>query len=170
VRLSGWGAERSEDSPDGGYAHGACWIVGAAIGTIAEVGYARASLARIAARAGISRGLISYHFAGKDDLIKQVFHDIRAEGIACIQPRILAETTASGMLRAYILSDLAFMREHRNHMVAIVEIARNGITADGQFRFSDDAGMGRSRRGVSRNATARRSPWTSSASPCAQAW
>jgi Bacterial regulatory proteins, tetR family len=35
-------------------------IVAAAIDTIAEVGYARASFARIAARAGISPGLISY--------------------------------------------------------------------------------------------------------------
>jgi AcrR family transcriptional regulator len=121
-------------------------IVGAAIDTIAEGGYARASLARIAARARISRGLISYHFTGKDDLIKQVVHDVRAEGIAYIQPRVLAEPTASGMLRAYILSNLAFMREHRNHMVAIVDIARNGITADGQYRFSDDAGMDRAER------------------------
>ena len=47
-------------------------IVAAAIDTIAEVGYARASLVRIASRIGISRGLISYHFAGKDELIKEV--------------------------------------------------------------------------------------------------
>jgi hypothetical protein len=31
------------------------------------------------------------------------------------------------------------MREHRNHMVAIVEIARGGLTADGQQRFYGDA-------------------------------
>jgi hypothetical protein len=42
-------------------------------------------------------------------------------------------------LRAYIESNLAFMREHRNHMVAIVEIARGGLTADGQQRFYGDA-------------------------------
>jgi hypothetical protein len=35
------------------------------------------------------------------------------------------------MLRAYIESNLAFMREHRNYMVAVVEILRNGaFTAD----------------------------------------
>ena len=43
-------------------------IVAAAIDTIADVGYAQASFARIAERLGISRGLISYHFTGKDEI------------------------------------------------------------------------------------------------------
>jgi AcrR family transcriptional regulator len=115
-------------------------IVQAAIDVIAEVGYARASLARIGARIGISKGLIGYHFAGKDDLIKQVALEILEQGKAYMRPRILAEaSTGSGFLRAYIESNLAFMREHRNHMVAIVEIARGGLTADGQQRFYGDA-------------------------------
>jgi AcrR family transcriptional regulator len=121
-------------------------IVAAAIDTIAEVGYSRASLARIAARAGISRGLISYHFAGKDDLITQVVHDVVAKGRGYIEPRIRAETTGPGLVEAYILANLSFMREHRNHMVATVEIAQNGVTADGQRRFYDDADVGRAER------------------------
>ena len=114
-------------------------IVAAAIDTIAEVGYARASLARIAARLGISRGLISYHFAGKDDLIKQVVTEVIEQGKAYMRPRILAESPGSGILRAYIESNLAFMREHRNHLIAIVQIARNAVTLDGQLRFYGDA-------------------------------
>ena len=107
-------------------------IVGAAIDTIAEVGYAQASLARIAARIGISKGVISYHFAGKDDLIKQVVIDVVEAGRAyIILPRVFAEPTGPARLRAYIESNLAFMREHRNYMVAIVEILRNGaLTTD----------------------------------------
>jgi AcrR family transcriptional regulator len=115
-------------------------IVEAAIETIAEVGFARASLARIGERIGISKGLIGYHFAGKDDLITQVVLEILEQGKAYMRPRILAQAaTGPGFLRAYIESNLAFMREHRNHMVAIVEIARGGITADGQQRFYGDA-------------------------------
>ena len=39
------------------------------------------------------------------------------------------------MLRAYIESNLEFIREHRNYMVAVVEILRNGaLTADGRRR------------------------------------
>ncbi len=101
-------------------------IVGAAIDTIAEVGYGQASLARIAARVGISKGVISYHFAGKDDLIKQVVIDVVEAGRAYILPRVFVESSGPAMLRAYIESNLAFMREHRNYMVAVVEILRNG--------------------------------------------
>ena len=108
-------------------------IVGAAIDTIAEVGYAQASLARIAARIGISKGVISYHFAGKDDLIRQVVIDVVEAGRAYILPRVFAESTGPAMLRAYIESNLAFMREHRNYMVAVVEILRNGA-------FTTDSG------------------------------
>ncbi|MGA2531348.1 MAG: TetR/AcrR family transcriptional regulator [Acidimicrobiales bacterium] len=109
-------------------------IVGAAIDTIAEVGYGQASLARIAARIGISKGVISYHFASKDDLIKQVVIDVVEAGRAYILPRVFAEPTGPAMLRAYIESNLAFMREHRNYMVAVVEILRNGAftTVGGQ--------------------------------------
>jgi len=115
-------------------------IVESAIDTIADVGFARASLARIGERIGISKGLIGYHFDGKDDLIKEVVFEILEQGKAYMRPRILAEaSTGPGFLRAYIESNLAFMREHRNHMVAIVEIARGGITADGKQRFYSDA-------------------------------
>jgi len=111
-------------------------IVAAAIDTIAEVGYAQASLARIAERIDISKGVISYHFAGKDDLIRLVAIEIVEAARAYIIPRVLAESTGHATLRAYIESHLAFMREHRNYMVAIVEIVRNGgLTTGEQRRF-----------------------------------
>jgi AcrR family transcriptional regulator len=111
-------------------------IAAAAIDTIAEVGYAGASFARIAERLGISRGLISYHFAGKDDLIKEVVHEAAEQAKAYIGPRILAESTGSATLRAYIESNLAFMRDHRNNVIAMVEIARS---AEGRRIFYGDA-------------------------------
>ena len=80
---------------------------GGAIDTIAEVGYAGASFARIAERLGISRGLISYHFAGKDDLIKQVVHEVVQQGMAYMRPRILAHQPARPCSGAYIESNLA---------------------------------------------------------------
>jgi AcrR family transcriptional regulator len=111
-------------------------IVAAAIDTIAETGYAGASFARIAERLGISRGLISYHFAGKDDLIKQVVRDVVEKGIAYMRPRIMAGTTGPGMLRAYIESNLAYMRENRKDLIAVLEIARS---ADGRRLFYNDS-------------------------------
>jgi AcrR family transcriptional regulator len=110
-------------------------IVTAAIDTIADAGYAAASFARIAERARISRGLISYHFADKDDLMKEVVHQAAEEAKAYIRPRILAESTGPKMIRAYIGSNLAFMRDHRNNVIAMIEIARS---TDGQRIFYRD--------------------------------
>ncbi len=115
-------------------------IIEAAIDTIAEVGFGRASLARIGERVGISKGLIGYHFAGKDDLIEQVVFEVLEQGKAYMRPRIVdAMETGCGFLRAYIESNLGFMREQRNSMVAVVEIERSGLTADGQERFHGHA-------------------------------
>jgi AcrR family transcriptional regulator len=106
-------------------------IVECAIDTIAEVGYAKASMERIAKRAGISRSLISYHFAGKDELIAQVLVTVYADGGAFMGPRIEAERSAAGQLRAYIQSNLDYMRAHPNRMVAVVEIVTGGALGEG---------------------------------------
>jgi TetR/AcrR family fatty acid metabolism transcriptional regulator len=106
-------------------------ILAAAIDTIAELGYGQASLARIAETAGTSKGVIIYHFGGKDELIRELVAEVVARGVAYMEPQIDAEPTGAGKLRAYIESNLAFMRENRNHMVAIVEIVLNARAADG---------------------------------------
>ena len=119
-------------------------IMAAAIDTIAELGYGQASLARIAETAGTSKGVIIYHFGGKDELIRELVAELVARGVAYMEPQVDAEPTGAGKLRAYIESNLAFMRENRNHMVAIVEIALNARAADGSrlYDFSvQDAGV-----------------------------
>ncbi|MGA2928750.1 MAG: TetR/AcrR family transcriptional regulator [Solirubrobacteraceae bacterium] len=102
-------------------------IVDAAIETLAEVGYANASLARIAARLDISKGVISYHFAGKDDLIAEVVSQVLQQARAYMQPRIEAQTTGPEMLRTYIESNLEFIRDNPDQLRAIVEIVRATI-------------------------------------------
>ena len=67
----------------------------AAVETIAELGYAKASFVQIAKRAGLSSpGLISYHFANKDDLISQVVAEVYAAGGAAVAPRSDGATDA----------------------------------------------------------------------------
>ena len=110
-------------------------ILAAAIDTIAALGYGQASLARIAETAGTSKGVIVYHFGGKDELIRELVAEVVARGVAYMEPRIEAEPTGAGKLRAYIESNLAFMRENRNHMVAIVEIVLNARAADGSRHY-----------------------------------
>jgi len=119
-------------------------IVAAAIDTIAELGYGQASLARIAETAGTSKGVIIYHFGGKDELMRELIAEVVARGVAYMEPQIDAEPTGAGKLRAYIESNLAFMGENRNHMVAIFEIALNARAADGSRLYDvsvQDAGV-----------------------------
>ncbi len=110
-------------------------IIAAAIDTIAELGYGQASLARIAERAGTSKGVICYHFAGKDELVRELVADVVAKGQAYMRPVVSAETTGAGRLRSSIEANVAFMREHRNEMITVAEIARNARDADGNRPF-----------------------------------
>jgi AcrR family transcriptional regulator len=110
-------------------------IVEAAIETVAEVGYANASLSRIAVRLGISKGVISYHFAGKDDLTAEIVTQVLQQARAYMQPRIEAQATGPEMLRAYIESNLEFMRDNPAQINAVVEIARAAV-AGGRPAFS----------------------------------
>jgi TetR/AcrR family transcriptional regulator, fatty acid metabolism regulator protein len=107
-------------------------ITAAAIDTIAELGYGQASLARIAETAGTSKGVIIYHFGGKDELVRELVAELSAKGRAYLGPRLEAEATGAGMLRTYIESNLSFVRENRNHVLAVVEIALNARSADGR--------------------------------------
>jgi AcrR family transcriptional regulator len=117
-------------------------IVQAAIDTVAEVGYADASLARIAVRLGISKGVISYHFDGKDDLIAEIVTQVLQQARAYMQPRIEAQTTGPKMLRAYIESNLEFIRDNPNQLRAILEIVRAALAgAKSPFKGNRDAGV-----------------------------
>jgi TetR/AcrR family fatty acid metabolism transcriptional regulator len=119
-------------------------IVAAAIDTIAELGYGQASLARIAETAGTSKGVIIYHFGSKDELVRELVTELSAKGRAYLGPRLEAEPTGAGMLRTYIESNLSFVRENRNHVMAVVQIALNARSADGSalYDFSiRDAGV-----------------------------
>jgi AcrR family transcriptional regulator len=112
-------------------------IVEAAIATVADVGYANASLSRIALRLGISKGVISYHFAGKDDLIAEIVRQVLQRARAYMQPRIEAQTTGPETLRAYIESNLEFMRDNPDQLSAVVEIVRATI-AGAKSPFTGD--------------------------------
>ena len=102
-------------------------IVQAAIETIAELGYARASFAQIAKRAGLSStGLISYHFAGKDELIEQVVNTIYGEMGQFMAGRMDHQSSAADALRTYIQANAAFIGTHRTQMKAFLDIFLHG--------------------------------------------
>jgi AcrR family transcriptional regulator len=53
-------------------------VVAAAIDAFADLGYAAASLARIAEYAGTSKGVVTYHFEGREDLVRAVYAEVLA--------------------------------------------------------------------------------------------
>ncbi|MEU3711963.1 TetR/AcrR family transcriptional regulator [Streptomyces catenulae] len=115
-------------------------IVAAAIDTIAELGYAKASFARITERAGLSSPrMISYHFADKDDLMHQVVREVFTAGAEFIGARMAAEETVAGRLRAYLEANLRFLRDHPREMLALTEIGPHARDADGAAYTSRSA-------------------------------
>lgn len=96
-----------------------------AIAALAEEGYARASLARIAERAGVSKSVIVYHFGGKEELLGQVAAEVFKVAYEVVHPRVAAEPTAAGRLRAYLEARVGFLTTHRDHMLALFEIWMN---------------------------------------------
>ncbi|WP_406480183.1 TetR/AcrR family transcriptional regulator [Streptomyces platensis] len=114
-------------------------IVAAAIEVIAEAGYHRASFAKIAERAGLSStGMISYHFDGRDDLMREVVTDVMRLAEGYLRPRIEAHESYAARLRASIEGNLDLFAEYPNHLAAIVEILANLRGGDpGMVAFLD---------------------------------
>lgn len=107
-------------------------IIAAAIWVLAHEGYASASLARIARQAGISKSVISYHFANKNEMFKAVFdHVVNAAG-AYMTPFLKQAGDPAGQIAAYIRHHMAYMAEHRDELLAIGMIAMNHTDADFQ--------------------------------------
>ncbi|MEW9546953.1 TetR/AcrR family transcriptional regulator [Nonomuraea sp. NPDC050783] len=98
-------------------------IVAATIDTIAELGYNQTSFARIAERAGLSSTrLISYHFAGKDELMAAVLAEVLDQLGRHMAEQVSRAGDARGRLRAYITGLVGFTAAHRDRMRALMEI------------------------------------------------
>jgi AcrR family transcriptional regulator len=114
-------------------------ILAHTVEVIAERGYTGASLNRIAEHIGISKGLISYHFAGKADLLEALVNDVFARGGEYVMERhgdaFGPRGTATEALRAYLEGNLAFIAAHPRDVGAVVEIARNHRDAEGRLVF-----------------------------------
>ncbi len=113
-------------------------IVEAATSTVAEVGYANASLARIAERAGVSKSVISYHFDGKHDLLAQVAGTFFEQAWEHMAPRVEAATTATGRIAAWITSQCEYFAAHRARYLAMTEVVMNHRADDGSRPFIED--------------------------------
>ncbi|MEV0381117.1 TetR/AcrR family transcriptional regulator [Nonomuraea sp. NPDC050643] len=115
-------------------------IVAATIDTLAELGYGQTTFARIAERAGLSSTrLISYHFAGKAELMSTVVSEIYGTMGRFMGERMAGRADARSLLRVYITALVEFIAGHQPQMQALMSIFLNHHDPDDGGR-SYDAG------------------------------
>ena len=112
-------------------------IIECGIAAIAEFGFAKTSLARIAKGAGISTGVILYHFASKEELIREVVVHVYAAGEAFIRPRI-DQSCARRSLHTFIAASVAFIAANPRNVLALMNISDAG-GSDNDPRWFDAA-------------------------------
>ncbi|UFN46425.1 TetR/AcrR family transcriptional regulator [Nocardioides okcheonensis] len=123
-------------------------ILDATIAVVAEEGFARATFARIAERGGLSSTrLISYHFAGKDDLVAALVEHVVAGIGEHVGSRVSAADTARGRLAAYVEGVVSYADTHRAPMSALLQVAMAGAGGSAMDAPSDLSHLERILRG-----------------------
>jgi AcrR family transcriptional regulator len=112
-------------------------IVRAAVETIASIGYAKASFVQIAQRAGISPGLITYHFAKREALMKEVMLTVDASMERALEARVEGSTSYVEALRALIEGFVHYCGEHPDELVAVGQIASASRDAESAREWAD---------------------------------
>ncbi|MCK5940575.1 MAG: TetR/AcrR family transcriptional regulator, partial [Planctomycetes bacterium] len=83
-------------------------LIAAATAEFAEGGYAGSTLEAIAARAGVTKGGLYFHFAGKEELFFAVLDHWREHRRRELQVQVAADGGAAGALRQFLAGYLAF--------------------------------------------------------------
>jgi TetR/AcrR family transcriptional regulator, fatty acid metabolism regulator protein len=100
-------------------------LVECAIDAIVEVGYPRTSVAEVARRAGVSKGVVTYHFPAKDDLVQAVIADVIAEMAQYVEPRLQAADPLQypeRFIAAYLTTWSGYIQTHGREVLALVRI------------------------------------------------
>jgi AcrR family transcriptional regulator len=116
-------------------------LVRCAIEAIAELGLPRASLAEIGRRAGVTKAAIFYHFANRDELIREVLVVALTEGAEFMAERVRRQPTPADELRAYIEANIEYIATHRDAVKALVAIAMNFTDEDGRAKLLPDSSV-----------------------------
>lgn len=107
-------------------------IVAATIECLAELGYGRTSYARIAERAGLSSTrLISYHFADKDELMRQIVEHVFDRAREVINPLMAAADGPAQTIATFIAASVTWYRDDAPKLLALREIWNNLRADDG---------------------------------------
>lgn len=106
-------------------------IIQACIDTLEELGYTNVSLTKIAKKAKVSTGLISYHFSDKMDLISQTLMYLLNKKLDFISGKVFQKETPIAQLEAYIEASLAYQVANYKNNIALIEIVFNAQNEEG---------------------------------------
>jgi AcrR family transcriptional regulator len=106
-------------------------ITRAAIDVLAESGFAAASLSAIADRIAVSKGVLSYHFTDKADLVREVVRVVLASAEAWMSPRVEGAQSYADALHRYISANVSFLAAHRVDILALTEVLANARVTPG---------------------------------------
>ena len=105
---------------------------------IAEEGFAQASLARIAQRAGMAKSVVLYHFANKGELVEQVLMAVSLASAAPLPERMAVARGARDMLRVAIETIAEFVDGNRTYALAGLETWNQTRSLPGRARLAED--------------------------------
>ncbi|NEA40331.1 TetR/AcrR family transcriptional regulator [Streptomyces sp. SID11385] len=110
-------------------------IIRATITVVAELGYERASLARIAERAEVSKGLVSHYFTDKDRLMETVARATLATMRQTVADSLVLTDPVPEVIRAAIHRAARLGTTHQAELTAMRQIGTNLRKADGTPRL-----------------------------------
>lgn len=106
-------------------------LIAAAITTVNEIGYHRASLSEIAQRAGVAKSAIVYYFSSKESLLLSVLEDVFTRLETAVAQTVDAAAEPAEQLRDYARGYLYYLDGHRAEVTAGIEIVVSHRTEDG---------------------------------------
>lgn len=129
-------AQRVAGSDETSFIHAARrkQLVASAIEVIAEVGLARASTVRIARHAGVSRGVLTYHFRDRAELVESVVQAVYDLGAEFLAPKMAHASTPRDMLLAFVGGSVELYAAHPIELAALTEIFADARGDDGVSR------------------------------------
>lgn len=111
-------------------------FIGCAIAALAESGFAGASIAEVAKRAGVSKSVVLYHFESKSALMEAVVTEVYTGAAPALVAALDAATSERARLAAYIRGCTDFAWTHQTELRAVSEIFRNLRREDGELRYT----------------------------------
>ncbi len=113
-------------------------LVDCAIDAVVELGFHGTSVAEVARRAGVSKGVVTYHFPAKDDLFFAVVAHI-FDSIKKSLETQLRGTSPESFVADYINAWVEYYRTQRPYVLAIGEIWGNFRDDGGDRHFGPQA-------------------------------